>query len=348
MGSSHFAIVIPVLNESDGLSAILPRIDSSTEVIIVDDGSTDGTKDLVGRAKNVLFIERKKKMGLVSAYLDGMKRALELGAEYIGVMDGDGQHDPSYMDGMVKAAADQGAGLVLGSRYLSIDASGWEDVGWFRRLVSRVANGMFKVSFGDGPSDVTTGFRVYSRQAAEHLLRRPPRGCSYAGQVEIVEELRRAGIKIVEYPIIIDKRVSGKSKLSLKDVLNYFSFVLTRGNLWKYTLVGLSGVLVSELALWALAPLNVFVADLLAIELSIASNFLLNESWAFRGRKPRMGVKAIMSRLGPHNIYSISGLIVNFLVFAGLDMAGMNPLLSNLVGIAAAYIYATSRLARVK
>ena len=336
--AAPFTLVIPVINERDGLSRILPELGSAA-VIIVDDGSSDGTKELAGKFDNVSLFERGRKGGLVSACLYGMKKALETGAEYIAVMDGDGQHDPSYLDKMVRAAKAERADLVLGSRYLGGKGSGWEGVSRSRRLISKVANYIFRLSFGSQPADVTTGLRVYSREAAELLLAEPPTMGSYAGQVEIVEKLRRAGMKIMEYPIVFRKRVNGESKLSIVDIINYYLFVLTKGNLWKYTVVGLSGVLVNELALWALAPVNLFAADLVAIELSVTSNFLLNERWTFRRRVTEGETRTVGWRLVHHNLYSLAGLAINFLTFSVLTLAGMNPLLSNLFGIAAAFLF---------
>ncbi len=336
--AAPFTLVIPAINERDGLSRILPKL-GSVAVIIVDDGSSDGTKELAGKFDNVSLLERGGKGGLVSACLYGMKKALETGAEYIAVMDGDGQHDPSYIDKMVREAEAEGADLVLGSRYLGEKGSGWEGVSRSRRLISRIANYIFRLSFGSQLADVTTGLRVYSRKAAEFLLAEPPTMGSYAGQVEIVEKLRRAGMKIMEYPIVFRKRVNGESKLSAVDIINYYMFVLTKGDLWKYTVVGLSGALVNELALWALAPLNPFVADLVAIELSITSNFLFNERWAFRGRVMEGETRTVGLRLVRHNLYSLVGLAINFLAFSVLTLAGMNPLLSNLFGIVAAFLF---------
>ncbi len=92
-------------------------------------------------------------------------------------------------------------------------------VQFFRKTVSRVANYLFRLSLDSGVRDATSGYRCYSRRAAQYLLENTPRNGSYAGQVEIVEELHRAGMKIVKYGIKFRRRISGKSKLTAGNIL---------------------------------------------------------------------------------------------------------------------------------
>ncbi|MGC8558408.1 MAG: glycosyltransferase [Nitrososphaeria archaeon] len=335
MQKQDYAIVIPTFNERMSLETVLRG--SSAPVFVVDDGSDDGTQDIVTGYSNAKLIERGRRMGLVSAYLDGIREAMKQGYDYFVVMDGDGQHDPQFADEMVRKAVHTGADLVIGSRYVDGgDAS--EGFSEFRKTVSRVANYLFRLSFDSGVMDATSGYRVYSRRAAQYLLDNPPKNGSYAGQVEIVEELNRAGMKVVEHRMKLRKRKYGASKLSLADILKYLYFVLTYGNLWKYTMVGISGIIINELVLYLLSgAINPLVADLIAIETSIITNFLLNESWTFRGRRISRDVRSTLRRLYTHNAFSFVGLAVNFLVFALLSLAGINILLANLAGIVVAF-----------
>jgi len=332
----QYAIVIPTFNECESLENVL-NVTSDAPVFVVDDGSDDGTQSIVAGHSNAKLIERGRRMGLVSAYLAGIGEAMKQGYDYFVVMDGDGQHDPHLAEEMVKTAVNTGADLVIGSRYVDGGDSS-EGFSFFRKTVSRVANYLFRLSFDSGVRDATSGYRVYSRRAAQHLLENPPRNGSYAGQVEIVEELNRAGMKIVEHRMKLLKRKSGASKLTLSDILKYFSFVLASGNLWKYAIVGLSGIIVNELFLYILAGfMSPMIADILAIEISIVTNFALNESWTFRGRRISRAMNSVFRRFYMHNAASFVGLAVNFAVFALLSFAGMNILAANMVGIAVAF-----------
>jgi dolichol-phosphate mannosyltransferase len=335
-----YALVIPTLNERESLSALLGRIDG-VPVIVVDDGSDDGTQEVVSDHPNAVLIERGRRMGLVSAYLDGMRSALESGAnyEYFAVMDGDGQHDPSLASDMVRFASERGADLVIGSRYVpGGDPGGF---GPLRRTISRVANTLFRLSFDAGVRDATSGYRVYSRRAVQYLLGHPPRNGGHAGQVEIVEILHSAGMRIVEFPMKFGRRRSGDSKLGAGEIWRYFLFVLTRGNLWKYALVGLSGVAVNEglLALLSSRLGYPIAADAVAVESSILWNFLLNEFWTFRGRRLRRDVRGVLRRAYVHNAASLAGLAINLGVFALLSLLGVEILLANLVGIVVAFAF---------
>ena len=336
MQGQQYAIIIPTFNESESLRAVL-SLTSKAPVFVVDDGSTDGTQEIVAMHSNAKLIERGRKMGLVSAYLAGISEAMKYDYDYFVVMDGDGQHDPLLAEEMVKTAIKTGADLVIGSRYVDGGDSS-EGFNFFRKTVSRVANYLFRLSFDSGVRDATSGYRCYSRRAAQYLLENTPRNGSYAGQVEIVEELHRAGMKIVEYGIKFRRRSSGKSKLTAGDILGYFYFLLINGNLWKYLLVGLSGIAVNELSLYLLAGfVGPIIADILAIEISIITNFVFNEYWTFKNRKLSRNTRSVLRRFYMHNAASFFGLTINFAVFVLLSFAGMNILVANMVGIFVAF-----------
>lgn len=330
-------IVIPTLNELDGLTKIL-SLRSADQVIIVDDGSTDGTVELVQKFQSAVLIRRVGKKGIVSAYIDGMKEALSKGAKYIVVMDGDGQHDPRFLEDMYRSAVERGTDLLLGSRY--IDGGKDEGFSKFRRLVSKGANYLFTVSMGGHVHDATTGYRVYSRRAAEYLVENRPRNESYAGQIEIVKMLHDAGMNIEEFPITFGPRSGGNSKLKFRDMLDFYFYILRAGNLWKYTAVGASGIIVNELALFLLAPLlNTWLADILAIELSIVMNFILNEVWTFNSLRLEKGPRGVFKRFYKNNLASLVGVLINFIIFAILSAYGMQILLANIIGIVVAFVF---------
>ncbi|MCL6090773.1 MAG: glycosyltransferase [Candidatus Thermoplasmatota archaeon] len=333
-------IVIPTLNEQEGLDSILRAVPPQYTVIVVDDGSIDGTQQVALSYTNTIFINRGKKLGLVSAYIEGIGVAVSKGADYICVMDGDGQHDPSVLEKMVIFAKENKADLVVGSRYSEHSKNKSNEMHFIRKLISRTANSMFRMSFGKYLHDATSGLRVYSKKAAIELLNNPPRQGSYAGQVEIVSELHAKGLNIMEFPVDFSRRIGGESKLRSRDVLSFFTFILFYGNLWKYLTVGLLGLILNEFVLYSLSfQINYVFAEFAAIEVTVLTNFLFNEYWTFRGRILNRKISRFVMRIAKFNVASYGGVIINFLVFVILSTVGLNILVSNFIGINLAFIY---------
>jgi dolichol-phosphate mannosyltransferase len=114
--------------------------------------------------------------------------------------------------------------------------------------------------------------------------------------------------------------------------------LLINGNLWKYLLVGLSGIAVNELWKYLLAGfVGPIIADILAIEISIITNFVFNEYWTFKNRKLSRNMRSVLRRFYMHNAASFFGLTINFAVFVLLSFAGINILVANMVGIFVAF-----------
>ncbi len=318
------------------MKRLLPLFPPDVKILLVDDSLMDDMELICQNFPNVQIIRRKGASGLVSAIIEGMKKAVKDGAEYIVTMDGDGQHDPSSVKRLLEYAQQGHYDLVIGSRY--VNGGGVDGFGMFRKGVSKVANYLFRISFDVGINDSTSGFRVYSRRAAEYLVRESINGSSYSGQVEIVAKLYRKGMNITEFPIQFGKRLSGRSKLGLSAIMGYFLYIFINGDMWKYIVVGTSGVIINELFLFLLAPKIWFpVADIIAIEVSIITNFMFNERWTFWRRKLDHGLRRTVTRFYLHNASSVLGLSVNFIVFIGLALLGSNLLLANLVGIVVAF-----------
>ncbi len=316
----NVAIILPVVNERANLEILLPRLESYT-VYVVDDGSTDGTQQVCSSWSNVHLVERNRRMGLVSAILEGFKR-LPSSCKYAVVMDSDFSHDPSYVPDLLKAASEKHADLVVGSRYVP---GGKNRDTIKRRLISLGGNIAFRSTFSAKVRDATSGFRVYSASAMEFLLDSnllEPISPSYAGQIDIMRRLIGSGFKVFEYPILFVKRSQGKSKLKFNDIGNFASLIFKKGNIGRYVIVGISGVFVNYLILFLLYGYMGFPASPLAVEASVVSNFVLNDRFTFK-KRPTTGKTTFLFRLARFNFFSLLGIGVNAGIFYLLLTSGI-------------------------
>jgi dolichol-phosphate mannosyltransferase len=233
-------IIIPTYNERDNIERLLERVLAQPfgfDVLVVDDGSPDGTGDAVEawtrREPRVHLLRRPGKMGLGSAYRDGFRFALEHGAELIFEMDADFSHDPDALGGFLKAAED--ADVVLGSRYLN----GVSVVNWpLKRLfLSYFANTYTRWITGLPVRDATGGFKCFRRRALEAVRLDRVRSDGYAFQIEMTYKCWRKGMRVREIPILFVDRSVGVSKMS-RDVIWEAA-----GMVWRLRLVDLFGKL---------------------------------------------------------------------------------------------------------
>lgn len=210
-------IVIPTYNEAANLApqarAVLAQ-DARLRVVVVDDASPDGTGDIAQRLARetgrVEVVHRPGKLGLGTAYIAGFKRALELGAEWVGTMDADGSHDPRSLPAFIAATAH--ADVVVGSRYLR----GVSVINWplHRILLSWFANRYVRWITGLPLTDCTSGYRLYHRRALQRIDLDTIRSRGYAFLVEIAYRAYRRRCRLAEVPIIFYERRQGRSKLS--------------------------------------------------------------------------------------------------------------------------------------
>jgi len=215
-------IVVPTFNEADNvvdLLRALAHVLPSAHVLVVDDASADGTAALVeevaGVRAAVHLLKRPSKLGLGSAYVDGFRWGLQRGYERFFEMDADFSHDPKYLPAFV-AALDAGADVVIGSRNMP----GGRVEGWgpLRHLISKGGSLYSRLLLGVGVSDMTTGFKAYTRRALERLDIGQIRSNGYAFQIETTYRALQAGLRVVEVPIVfVDRRV-GESKMSRNEV----------------------------------------------------------------------------------------------------------------------------------
>lgn len=210
-------VIIPTYNERENILALLPRVMDYPElsVLVVDDGSPDGTGDLVAAEvehnPRVHLIRRAGKQGLGTAYVAGFRYALARGADYIFEMDADFSHDPRYLPDLLHAA-ESAYDLVIGSRYVA--GGGTTDWGLGRQLISRGGNVYARLILGLPLSDMTGGYRCYRRAALEAIDLDHIRSNGYSFQIEMAYRVRQAGLRVGEVPIIFPDRRVGASKMS--------------------------------------------------------------------------------------------------------------------------------------
>lgn len=206
-------VVTPTFNERANIERLIPRLRAlGARVVVVDDGSPDGTGDAVLALAETLggveLIRRAGKLGLASAYRDGFARALDLGAEHIVQMDADLSHDPRDVPRLVEAGAD----LALGSRYVP----GGGTRGWplRRQLLSRGGSMYARLCLGLRYRDLTGGFKAWRADLLRRVLGTPLEAVGYVFQVEMTLRASRLGARIVEVPIVFTERQDGHSKMS--------------------------------------------------------------------------------------------------------------------------------------
>ena len=217
-------VCLPTYNERENLprmiEALAPVLREGDRVLVIDDNSPDGTgaiaDDLAAEHLFVDVLHREQKEGLGRAYVAGFHRALADGAELVLEMDCDFSHDPADVPRLI-GAAENGADLVLGSRY--VPGGGTRNWGLLRRLISRGGSVYTALFLHMGVKDPTGGFKCFRRLVLERLDLEAitPRG--YAFQIEMTYRAKQAGFKVVELPITFVDREVGQSKMSKAVVL---------------------------------------------------------------------------------------------------------------------------------
>jgi len=213
-------LCLPTYNERENLEPMIRALgevlDTARDrVLVVDDGSPDGTGEIADRLAEELdwvsVLHRQSKEGIGPAYIAGFRRALADGAELVLEMDCDFSHDPHAVPRLI-AAAEAGADLVLGSRYTT--GGGTRNWGLGRRIVSRGGCLYAQVLLGMRVRDLTGGFKCFRRSALEAVDLDALTAHGYAFQIETTYRIRRAGLRVVEVPITFEERRAGASKMT--------------------------------------------------------------------------------------------------------------------------------------
>jgi dolichol-phosphate mannosyltransferase len=214
-------ICLPTYNEAENLEPMLRALESTgARVLVIDDNSPDGTGELADRLAAELpyvdVLHRERKQGLGPAYVAGFRRALASGAELVLEMDCDFSHDPADVPRLI-AAAENGADLALGSRY--VDGGRIGDWGRIRRFVSRGGSWYARTWLGVPVRDLTGGFKCYHRAVLEAIPLDAIDAHGYAFQIETTYRALREGFRVEEVPITFVDRKVGGSKMTKTIVL---------------------------------------------------------------------------------------------------------------------------------
>jgi dolichol-phosphate mannosyltransferase len=225
-------VVIPTYNERENLGPILDRLHKvlpDVDVLVVDDGSPDGTGELADERAaanaHVHVMHRTEKAGLGAAYIAGFRWGLAREYNTIVEMDADGSHAPEDLPRLLDAVGD--ADLAIGSRYVP----GGAVVNWplNRQILSRGANVYSQIALGIRTRDITAGFRAYRRPVLEKLALDEVNSHGYCFQIDLTLRTAEAGFAIVEVPITFTEREIGESKMSGSIIREAFLRVATWG-----------------------------------------------------------------------------------------------------------------------
>ncbi len=222
-------VVLPTYQEAENIATVLRRIrdaDSAAHVLVVDDASPDGTADLalaVGEELGgVDVLRRPGKAGLGSAYRDGFAWGLERGFDAFVEMDSDLSHDPAALPDLL-APLGQGLDVVVGSRY--VPGGSMPHWGVHRRALSRAGNVYAALLLRLDVTDLTSGYRAYSANILRRIDLGAVRADGYGFQIEMVHRAALAGGRVTEVPIRFVDRVEGRSKMSMRIIVEALALV---------------------------------------------------------------------------------------------------------------------------
>ena len=213
-------IIIPTFNESENITNIINELKIfDLDILIVDDNSQDKTseivKELMIKNKKIKILERPRKLGLGSAYRDGFRYCIENDYENLIQMDADFSHRIEDLKNMLTFI--NSYEVIIGSRY--VDGGG--SIGWsrIRKILSKVANIYAKIITKSNIYDMTSGFRIYSRNALEKIEYDKTKSDGYSFQIEMSVRANNQKLKIKEVPIVFNERREGESKMDLKIII---------------------------------------------------------------------------------------------------------------------------------
>ncbi|MCP8998670.1 polyprenol monophosphomannose synthase [Pseudarthrobacter sp. RMG13] len=218
-------VVVPTYNECENLPILAAQLEAlgipSLHVLVVDDNSPDGTGDIADMLASesggtVSVLHRTEKNGLGRAYVAGMNRALAENGQIVIQMDADLSHPVAAIPAMMDRIQNQGADLVIGSRYVAggSTAAEWP---WHRKALSLWANFYVRAILGLKVKDGTAGFKAWTASALQTIDVTSIRSNGYSFQVEMNYRTAQRGLKIVEVPIRFEERIEGASKMNLRE-----------------------------------------------------------------------------------------------------------------------------------
>ncbi|KAI9562089.1 hypothetical protein GHT06_013054 [Daphnia sinensis] len=223
-----YSVLLPTYNEKDNLPIIIwllvkafTESGDDFEIIVIDDGSPDGTLDVAKQLqtiygdKKIVLRPREKKLGLGTAYIHGIKHAT---GNFVVIMDADLSHHPKFIKEFIRKQKEKDYDLVSGTRYSGNGGVyGWD---LKRKIISRGANYVTQVLLRPGASDLTGSFRLYKKEVLEKLVQ-SCKSKGYVFQMEMIIRARQFGFTIGEVPISFVDRVYGESKLGGNEIFQF-------------------------------------------------------------------------------------------------------------------------------
>jgi len=230
-------VVMPMYNERPNVEAIVSAVlghGPEWNVLVVDDNSPDGTGEaadkLAAADGHVTVLHRPGKLGLGTAYRDGLSRALAADADYVCTMDSDFSHDPAMLPHLLALARRHGA--AHGSRYVA--GGGTRDWGLLRKANSAMANRLTRLALGARLRDCTSGFRCYRRDVLVRMDPATLRARGYAVLEEMLFRCLRVSVEPAEHPIVFADRKAGESKINLgESVKGLLTLLRLRLSRWR-------------------------------------------------------------------------------------------------------------------
>jgi dolichol-phosphate mannosyltransferase len=212
---SKILIILPTYNEAENLKHIISQLrdlNLEIQILVVDDNSPDGTGQIADSltSQDLFVLHRAKKDGLGPAYLEGFTWALDRGYDFIVEMDADGSHLPAELESLLKAA--NATDLVIGTRWMpGGKVANWP---WYRRAISRFGTSYAAMVLRLPYKDLTSGYRVLSKQLVRKVLEANIQTHGYGFQVELVLLAHESQMVIAQVPITFLERSKGKSKMT--------------------------------------------------------------------------------------------------------------------------------------
>jgi len=354
-------VVIPTYNEALNIAQVLNSVEKvaskirqyAFSILIVDDNSPDGTakqvKELQKKYDNIHLLSGEKN-GLGRAYIRGFEYALShTDSDIIMMMDGDLSHDPKDIPALLKDI-NNGVDYVIGSRYVSGGAipGKWSLI---RIINSRIANFVARKLIGitDSVTDMTGGFKAIRRDSLTQIDLNSINVRGYIFQISLLHAFLLKRLKVQEVPITFMNRSQGKSKLKLRDIIEflYCAYKLNPNapiqRIVRFATVGACGAVVN------LAILTIFVkvfhvdaliSVTIAIETSILFNFFMNHFYTFKGygsysiKTKKESLHALLDKMGIFNLAALGGAAISFTVFTFLyKTTHLNYLLADIIAI---------------
>ena len=346
--STEFSLVVPTYCESQNIAILVEKVHQSLssysyELVVVDDNSPDGTSEIANSLSQqypVRVITRRNERGLASAVVEGFKQAR---GDILGVIDADLQHPPEVIPELLETVM-SGADVVIASRY--VEGGGSEGWSASRKIISKGSKLLAQVLLpaARGIKDPLSGFFLLRKEVIDGVELSPT---GYKILLEVL--VKGKATEVAEVPYIFKVRERGTSNLTSGEGIRYLKHLTRLTGLQagamrflKFSLVGLSGVLVNEGLLWLLTEnlgLYYLLSAAIAVETAIITNFILNDIWTFRDRRTS-GNRSLLGRGLKFNLVSLGGLGINIaILWTVTEVVGISYLISNLIGIAGATLW---------